>query len=104
MNKPARMKRAAILSITMAGCAVGGGTETLSSTESESFEQFRAVTYHEDFEGGVYIVDGDTPIVDDKALYEFWELQQHGAIRSRARSQRMSPSRSRATASSPERP
>ena len=74
------MKRAAILSITMAGCAVGGGTETLSSTESESFEQFRAVTYHEDFEGGVYIVDGDTPIVDDKALYEFWETQQQGAL------------------------
>jgi serine protease len=74
------MKGAAILTITLAGCAVGGSSDSLSSTESESFESFRAVTYHEDFEGGVYIVDGDTPIVDDKALYEFWESQQQGAL------------------------
>jgi hypothetical protein len=62
------------------GCAVGGGTDELSSTQSESFEEFRAATYHEDWDGGVYIVDGDTPIVDDKALYEFWETQQQGAL------------------------
>jgi hypothetical protein len=84
MNKAARMKRAAILSITLAGmttgCAVGSGSDNLSSTESESFEEFRAVTYHEDWDGGVYIVDGDTPIVDDKALYEFWESQQQGGL------------------------
>jgi len=80
VKKQERMKGAAILSITLAGCAVGGSSDTLSSTESESFETFRAVTYHEDFEGGVYIVDGDTPIVDDKALYEFWESQQQGAL------------------------
>ena len=62
-----------------AGCAVGGADE-LSTTASESFDVFRASTYHEDFEGGVYIVNGDTPIVDDKALYEFWEEQQQGAL------------------------
>jgi hypothetical protein len=63
-----------------AGCAVGGTDDELSTTESASFEEFRASTYHEDFEGGVYIVNGDTPIVDDKALYEFWEDMQRGAL------------------------
>ena len=28
----------------------------------------------------MYIVNGDTPIVDDKALYEFWEGIQQGAL------------------------
>jgi serine protease len=63
-----------------AGCAVGGSADELSSTANVSFEEFRALTYHEDFEGGVYIVDGDTPVIDDKALYEFWESQQQGAL------------------------
>ncbi len=63
-----------------AGCAVGGADETLSTTAEESFDVFRASTYHEDFEGGVYIVNGDTPILDDKALYEFWEGTQQGAL------------------------
>jgi serine protease len=70
----------AFVSITLVGCATGGDTETLSSTESETFEEFRDNTYRENFEGGVYIVNGDTPIVDDKALYEFWESQQQGAL------------------------
>ena len=53
--------------VLTSGCAVGG-PETLSSTESESFEEFRDSTYRETWTGGLYIVDGDTPIVDDKAL------------------------------------
>lgn len=64
----------------VAGCAVGGGTDELSTTESETFEEFRDTTYRENWEGGMYIVDGDTPIVDDKALYEFWEGQQQGGL------------------------
>jgi serine protease len=75
------MGRTALLAIMAAGCAVGGQTnEHLSSTEGESFEEFRDNTYREDFEGGVYIVDGDTPVLDDKALYEHWESQQQGAL------------------------
>src|SRR5690348_15749185 len=81
MKKRPRMRGAfAFVSIMLVGCAVGGGTDELSSTQSETFEEFRAATYHEDWDGGVYIVDGDTPIVDDKALYEFWESQQQGAL------------------------
>ena len=40
-----------------------------------SFEQFEAVVYKEPFEGGKYIVNGDTPIVDRKHLQEFFENQ-----------------------------
>lgn len=72
--------RHAFLAITVAGCAVGGSSDQLSSTESETFEEFRDATYRETWEGGLYIVDGDTPIVDDKALYEFWQSQQQGAL------------------------
>jgi len=76
------MRRAAIVSIAIgvSGCAVGGSEDGLSSTLAESFEEFRAKTYRESFEGGLYIVDGDTPVVDDKALYEVWERQTQGAL------------------------
>src|SRR5688572_16301157 len=67
----------------LVGCMVGEeGDENLSSTdEGPTFEEFRAQTYREPWEGGHYIVDGDRAIADDKALYEFWEgLQQGGLI------------------------
>jgi serine protease len=54
------------------GCTGDVGPDT-SSTDFQSFEDFEANTYKEDFEGGVYIVNGDTPVVDKKNLYEFWE-------------------------------
>jgi hypothetical protein len=54
------------------GCTGDVGPDT-SSTDFESFEEFEASTYREDFEGGVYIVNGDTPVIDKKALKEFWE-------------------------------
>lgn len=40
-----------------------------------SFEDFKnsKAVYKEPFEGGKYIVNGDTPIVDEKALREFFE-------------------------------
>lgn len=67
----------------LVGCMVGDeGDENLSSTdEGPTFEEFRAQTYREPWEGGHYIVDGDRAIADDKSLYEFWEgLQQGGLI------------------------
>jgi hypothetical protein len=48
------------------------GTTTSTMEDVPSFEEFEAATYLEDFEGGVYIVNGDTPIVDIKALEEFY--------------------------------
>jgi hypothetical protein len=40
-----------------------------------SFEQFEAAVYKEPFEGGKYIVNGDTPIADRKHLQESFENQ-----------------------------
>lgn len=39
----------------------------------KSFEEFKASVYQEPFEGGKYIVNGDTPIANEKQLLEFFE-------------------------------
>jgi len=40
---------------------------------SLTFEEFKATVYREPFEGGKYIVNGDTPIANEKQLREFFE-------------------------------
>jgi hypothetical protein len=40
-----------------------------------TFEEFEATVYKEPFEGGKYIVNGDTPIIDRKQLEEFFQRQ-----------------------------
>ena len=40
-----------------------------------TFEEFKASVYKEPFEGGKYIVNGDTPILGDKQLLEFFETK-----------------------------
>lgn len=40
-----------------------------------SFEEFEKTVYHEPFEGGKYIVNGDTTITNKKLLQEFFETQ-----------------------------
>jgi hypothetical protein len=37
------------------------------------FEDFRSTVYREPFDGGKYIVNGDTPILNEKQLREFFE-------------------------------
>ena len=64
----------------MIGCASGADEEETSSTQGPSWEEFFASTYHEDFEGGQFIVNGDTPIVDEKALREFYDSLQQGGL------------------------
>src|SRR3990167_8122391 len=63
------MFMAAALTVHVMGCMVG---EPEMSTPTPSFAEFREQTYREPWPGGGYIVDGDTPIIDDKALEEFW--------------------------------
>jgi hypothetical protein len=41
--------------------------------EHLTFEEFKATVYKEKFAGGKYIVNGDTPIRDDKQLLDFYE-------------------------------
>jgi hypothetical protein len=62
----------------LAGCVTDG--ETLGSTAGESFEDFKAHTYREPFANKLYVVDGDTPVLNDKRLYEFWEGLQQGGL------------------------
>ena len=39
--------------------------------KTKTFEEFKAQTYKEPFEGGKYVVNGDTPILNEKLLQEF---------------------------------
>ena len=49
--------------------------------KDKTFEQFKATVYREPFEGGKYIVNGDTPILNDKQLEEFFETRIKGDTR-----------------------
>ncbi len=64
----------------LGGCMVGEDEPALSSTAGDSFEEFREATYREPWEGGHYIVNGDIALADDKALEEFWQGLQQGAL------------------------
>src|SRR4026209_2269061 len=69
----------AIVFVGVSGCAVSG-TESETSTAGDSFESFVERTYREPWDGGHFIVDGDTPIPDEKQLFEFWGGLQQGAL------------------------
>ncbi|WP_051906432.1 matrixin family metalloprotease [Methylomarinum vadi] len=43
--------------------------------KDKSFEEFEASVYKEPFPGGKYIVNGDTPIANEKLLREFFEQE-----------------------------
>ena len=60
-----------LMPLTLSACMVG--EPSLSSDEYLTFEEFKGLTFKEPWEGGHYIVNGDTPVLDDKALYEFWQ-------------------------------
>lgn len=65
--------------LAAAGCALEASA-TLGSRDEvpDNFADFAAQTYREPWEGGLYIVNGDTPIVDEKELYEFWQRLRAG--------------------------
>ncbi len=46
------------------------------SWKNKTFEEFKDQTYKEPFEGGKYIVNGDTAIMDEKHLKEFFDRIQ----------------------------
>ena len=43
--------------------------------KDKTFEEFERSVYREPWQGGKYIVDGDTPIADKKQLQEFFEMR-----------------------------
>lgn len=61
------------LSMTAAGACVVEDDLAVDSNRDISFEDFEQATYHEPWEGGVYIVNGDTPIETREALREFYD-------------------------------
>ncbi|MBP6631015.1 MAG: peptidase M10 [Kofleriaceae bacterium] len=66
-----------LLACATAGDELDGSDPDVPTT----FEEFAAQTYRETWDGGLYIVNGDTPILDEKALREFWdELQNRRLI------------------------
>ena len=55
------------------GCNLGVvGDPDGGFTADMTFEEFEALTYQEPWEGGQYIVNGDTPVEDAKHLREVW--------------------------------
>jgi len=63
-----------VVALQLAGC-VGGDIDNQDlggAGAAPSFEEFKAQTYKEPWEGGAYIVNGDTPVFGDKQLREFW--------------------------------
>ncbi|MFO0676608.1 MAG: M57 family metalloprotease [Polyangiaceae bacterium] len=75
------------VSFGVAGCAYGSGSEGDEApsigTRGDlgiTFEQFEARAFREP-ETGIYIVDGDTPVLDVKLLHEFYDrLERPGAL------------------------
>lgn len=71
------MRTYELIVMAAAGCATA--TET-GTHVPPTFEEFEASTYREPWAGGVYVVNGDTPVVDAKALRELWESLGSGAL------------------------
>lgn len=73
--------------IALAQCVSGGtgvcpadGAPVVVATAPD-FEEFEAATYREPWAGGVYIVNGDTPVADRDELFAFWaQVHGHGAL------------------------
>jgi len=79
-----------LIVLACAGCATA--VPALSDDVPSTFEEFEASAYHEPWDGGVYVVSGDTPVVDGKQLRELWErraspaaliVDQQGGVDSR---------------------
>src|SRR5262245_11493261 len=71
-----RIGAVAGLALALAGCV---DQPRLGSTAGLSFEEFKARTYREP-STGIYVLDWDTPVTSDEALYRIWELTQQGAL------------------------
>lgn len=57
------------------GCSSGEiiGTGYIDDGEIPTFSEFESATYHETSEDGVYIVNGDTPVANEKQLREYYD-------------------------------
>lgn len=74
--------RACDLIVSVLVCASCASAEPeLGDFVPPTFEEFEASTYREPWPDGVYVLNGDTPVVDAKALREVWaELATRGGL------------------------
>jgi serine protease len=59
--------------LALAACSPAMDEEVGSSSPDMTFEEFEAQAYREPWEGGVYIVNGDEPVLNQKHLREFYD-------------------------------
>jgi MYXO-CTERM domain-containing protein len=71
-----RLLAGGIATVALLGCV---DQPDLGSTAGMSFEQFKAKTYREPTTS-IYILDWDTPVSGDEALYRVWEATQQGGL------------------------
>ncbi|MCG8421878.1 MAG: M57 family metalloprotease [Proteobacteria bacterium] len=64
---------AACAAALLVSCAGHDDNVVSNSDDRPTFEEFLADTYLEPWEGGVYIVNGDTPVLNEKHLREFYQ-------------------------------
>jgi uncharacterized protein (TIGR03382 family) len=71
-----RLLAGSVATVALLGCV---DQPNLSSTAGMSFEEFKAKTYREPV-SGLYILDWDTPVSGDAALYKVWQAVQQNAL------------------------
>jgi MYXO-CTERM domain-containing protein len=71
-----RLLACGIATVALLGCV---DQPNLGSTAGISFEEFKAKAYREPATG-LYILDWDTPVSGDEALYKLWASLQQGAL------------------------
>jgi uncharacterized protein (TIGR03382 family) len=71
-----KLLASALLAVALTGCV---DEPNLSDTQGLTFEEFKARTYREPGTG-LYVLDWDTPVSGDAALYQIWEATQQGAL------------------------
>ena len=78
----AHLAAAALLSTATLACGPTVYDDEVGSTAPDmSFDEFEAATYHEPWDDGVSIINGDTPVEDEKMLREVWnELHGQGEL------------------------
>lgn len=64
---------------TLAGCSIGEGSD-VGTNANLPYEEFEARVYKEPWDGGVYVMNGDTPVTNGKRLFEAWESTQQGGL------------------------
>ena len=67
------MKHTALLLFALSACHVGSETDVATNHDAPPWDDFLADAYREPWSGGVFVVDGDTPMPDRAHLRDFYD-------------------------------